>query len=139
EFLEACAARRAAQRIDAAGIARLRAILAEQARAVKQRDAAGYVRSNAEVHRLIAQAAGNGRLAQMLAMLENQMRIALHRVAGEESHMRAGYEEHGKILAAIAARDAERAERAMRAHIAHTIARVREVQRTRQAAGEGRA
>src|SRR6266542_1988805 len=51
EFVEAGAARLAAARIDKAGIDRLRRILAEQKRAVKDKDAAGYFRTNSELHR----------------------------------------------------------------------------------------
>src|SRR3954454_21776569 len=46
-FLEACAARLAAQRIAAEQIKALRAMLREQEAAVKSTDAAGYFRTNA--------------------------------------------------------------------------------------------
>src|SRR5215475_11209851 len=62
EFLEAGAARLAAQRIDSAGVERLQKILAEQQRAVKDHDADGYFRTNAELHRAIALGAVNQRL-----------------------------------------------------------------------------
>src|SRR5262245_31896745 len=50
EFLEAGAARLCAQRIDEAGVERLKKIIAEQQRAVKDHDADGYFRTNAELH-----------------------------------------------------------------------------------------
>lgn len=125
EFLEAGAARLAAARIDKAGVERLRAILAAQKRAVKEKDAAGYFRTNAELHRAIAEAAGNARLEQVLHTLENQMRIALRRAAGNESHIRAGHDEHRRVVEAIAAGDETAAEQAMRQHIASTIGRLR--------------
>jgi DNA-binding GntR family transcriptional regulator len=125
EFLEAGAARLCAQRIDAAGVQHLQAILATQEQAVRAGDTAGYFVTNLELHRAIAAAAGNPRLTQILINLENQMHIALHRIAGDTSHMRAGYQEHARIVAAIAARDADAAEQAMRKHIANTIARSR--------------
>jgi DNA-binding GntR family transcriptional regulator len=127
EFLEAGAARLCANRIDRAGAERLRTILAEQKRAVKERDADGYFRTNAELHRAIALGAGNQRLEQVLLVLENQMRIALHRVADDAGHMRAGHEEHVAVVEAIAAGNAEVAEQAMRRHIANTIERSRGV------------
>jgi DNA-binding GntR family transcriptional regulator len=123
-FLEACAARFAAQRITDEQIKALRAILREQEAAVKSTDAAGYFRTNADLHRIIANAAGNDRLTQILATLEDQMRIALHRVAADRTHMRAGLAEHRAVVGAIAARDAAVAEQRMRAHIESTIARV---------------
>lgn len=126
EFLEAGAACLCAERIDDAGIARLRAILAAQMRAVRGRDAAGYFRTNADLHRAIALCAGNERLQNILLVLENQMRIALHRISADATHMRAGHDEHAAIVAAIADRKPAAAERAMRKHIAMTIARIRQ-------------
>ncbi len=125
EFLEAAAARLCAQRIDAAGIARLERIMAEQAEAVRLRAADGYFATNAALHREIATHAANARLAQILDTLENQMRLALHRIATDPTHMEAGYTEHARVVAAIAARDADAAEQAMRAHIAATIGRIK--------------
>jgi DNA-binding GntR family transcriptional regulator len=61
----------------------------------------------------------------MLRTLENQMRIALHRVASNEDHMRSGYDEHRRVVEAIAAGDEDAADRAMRMHIANTIGRLR--------------
>jgi DNA-binding GntR family transcriptional regulator len=125
EFLEAGAAQLAARRIDDAGIDRLQQILAEQKRAVKDKDAAGYFRTNSQLHGAIAAAAGNARLEQILGNLENQMRIALNRIAGDERHIRAGFAEHRQIVEAIAARDEAAAAAAMRTHIANTIERLR--------------
>jgi DNA-binding GntR family transcriptional regulator len=126
EFLEAGAARLCARRIDKAAVEGLRRILADQKRAVKSNDAAGYFRTNAALHRAIAAAAGNARLAQILGTLENQMRIALDRVARDQRHMRAGCDEHQRIVEAIAAAEEDAAEQAMRVHIANTIRRLRE-------------
>src|SRR5215470_12867684 len=125
EFLEAGAARLAAQRIDAAGVERLRGILAEQKRAVNDKDAAGYFRTNSQLHGAIAAASGNARLEHILRTLENQMRIALNRVANDERHIRGGYAEHRRVVEAIAKHDEDAAEQAMRTHIASTIARLR--------------
>jgi DNA-binding GntR family transcriptional regulator len=127
EFLEAGAARLAAARIDAAGAQHLQSILASQKQAVQAGDTAGYFRTNLDLHRAIAAAAGNPRLTQILLNLENQMRIALHRIAGDAAHMRAGHAEHARIVATIAAHDPDAAEAAMRQHIASTIARGRAV------------
>src|SRR5262249_48772873 len=125
EFLEAGAARLCARRINKAGLDHLRGILAEQKRAVKDKDAAGYFSTNAALHGAIAAAGGNARLEQMLRTLENQMRIALHRVASEEGHMRSGYDEHQRVVEAIAAHDEDAADQAMRTHIAQATARLR--------------
>src|SRR3954452_23719806 len=60
-FLEACAARLAAQRITDEQIKALHGILREQQAVVKAADAAGYFRTNAALHRVVADAAGNNR------------------------------------------------------------------------------
>jgi DNA-binding GntR family transcriptional regulator len=124
-FLEAGAARLCAERITEAGIGALRTILREQEAAVKAGDAAGYFRTNAALHRAIARAAGNERLVLILATLEDQMRIALHRLVAYHAHLRAGLGEHRAVVEAIAARDASAAERRMRRHIENTAARLR--------------
>jgi len=124
-FLEAGAASLSAQRITEDGLKELRAILREQEAAVKGGDAAGYFRTNAMLHRAIARAAGNERLAQMLDVLEDQMRMALRDVAANRAHMREGLAEHRAVIDAIAARDPAGAEQRMRRHIESTIARSR--------------
>jgi DNA-binding GntR family transcriptional regulator len=122
-FLEAGAANLCAQRASATLATALREILREQESAVKEGDAAGYFRTNAALHRAIAQGAGNERLAEILRRLEDQMRIALREVAANRAHMREGLVEHRAVVEAIAARDAAAAEQQMRRHIAKTIAR----------------
>jgi DNA-binding GntR family transcriptional regulator len=124
-FLEAGAASLCAQRASGGDIKELRKILREQEAAVKTGDAAGYFRTNAALHRAIAGGAGNERLAQILENLEDRMRIALHRVAANRAHMRAGLSEHRAVVAAIAARAAAAAEQRMRRHIENTVARMR--------------
>lgn len=124
-FLEAGAAHFCAQRAGAPVVKALREILREQEAAVKSADAAGYFRTNAALHRAIAQGAGNERLAQTLGILEDQMRIALREVAASRAHMHEGLAEHRAVVEAIAARDASAAEQRMRRHIESTIARSR--------------
>jgi len=122
-FLEAGAARFCAERAAATTVKALRALLREQEGAVKSADAAGYFRTNAALHRAIAEGAGNERLAQTLGVLEDQMRIALREVAASRAHMREGLAEHRAVVEAIAAHDANAAEQRMRRHIESTIAR----------------
>jgi len=124
-FIEAGAAHLAAQRASKDLAKEMRAILREQETAVSAADATGYFRTNAALHRVIAQAAGNERLAQILNALEDQMRIALHQVSANKAHMREGLTEHRGVVEAIAEGKAETAEQRMRAHIERTIARSR--------------
>ena len=61
----------------------------------------------------------------MLAVLEGQMRIALHQVVQSRKHMKQGLLEHTQVVAAIATRQVADAERAMRDHIASTKRRLK--------------
>ena len=124
EFLEALAARLCAPRCAPATAEALKAILDDQERTIAARDAPGYFRTNAEFHRRIAQGSGNRRLITFQALLQDQMALALTRVARQAEHMDAGLKEHRRILRAIAARDADKAESAMRTHIANTATRL---------------
>jgi DNA-binding GntR family transcriptional regulator len=135
EYLESAAARYCAERADPDGITRMDEMLDRQRLAVAGQDAAAYFRTNAELHRLIAQAAGNPRLAEILERFEGQMAIALHRVSSDPAHMREGLREHEAIVAAILNGDGEAAERAMRRHIAATLARVRRLHATEMQSG----
>ncbi|PWT89256.1 MAG: GntR family transcriptional regulator [Proteobacteria bacterium] len=128
EYLEAAAARYCAERIADRSIATLEATLVRQKQAVDAADAQLYYESNAELHRLIAEGAGNPGLVRMLEHLEGQMAIALRRISTSRAHMRSGYREHVQIVSQLRARDAAKAEGAMRAHIAATLARVRQQQ-----------
>ena len=125
EYVEAAAARYCAERIDRKGVALLEAVLIRQKQAVADSDAQAYYQTNADLHREIAAHARNPRLAAMLGQLEGQMSIALQRISASRTHMRAGLQEHGEIVARIRAGDGAKAENSMRTHIAATLARVK--------------
>ena len=120
EGVEAQAARLCAERAGSAALQSLADILKRQAAVVNQDDAAGWYDTNAEFHRLIAEGAGNRRLAEVLLALQRQMRLGLRRVSSHREQRRRGLAEHRAIFAAIKAHDPQASERLMRAHIAST-------------------
>nr|WP_232307062.1 GntR family transcriptional regulator [Sphingomonas sp. Y57] len=123
EGLEIMTARRAAERIDAAGVARLEAILADHEAALEDGDLARHVELDAGFHAAIREAAGNDRLARQLGQIELQLRVLNGRLSRAEGWSgRAVLGDHAAIARAIAARDADAAERYMRAHIERTRA-----------------
>lgn len=128
-FLEAASARYCALRATSALREDLQRILRRQEQAVARGRAEGYYETNGQLHRLIAQGAGNAQLAAMLGQLEGQMTIALQDISTSPAHMTEGLEEHARIVAAIGAGDPDAAETVMRAHISATLARVQALRR----------
>lgn len=123
EGLEIMTARRAAERIDAAGVARLEAILADHEAVLEEGDLARHIELDAAFHAAIREAAGNDRLARQLGRIEVQLRVLNGRLSRAEGWSgRAVLRDHDAIAAAIIARDAAAAERHMRAHIGRTRA-----------------
>lgn len=115
EALEGLAARAAAPRASDSELAALREICAAYEGARDWRERA---RHGSEFHRLVAEAARNGRLAGALSAIAAQ--ISMVRRAELRAFAARGpeaAEEHRSILDAIAARDPEAAERAARAHV----------------------
>ncbi|WP_297855067.1 GntR family transcriptional regulator [Elioraea sp.] len=142
--LEGIAARLAAQRIGAADLAALEAILAELRRATESLDREALVEANDRYHALVLKAADNVFLANAVRGLRGYFLITQARMRTMRLRPELAMAEHEAIFAALAAHDAEAAERAMRAHIARTVetlwgpgaapaARLRRVRRRRNA------
>ena len=87
-------------------------MLITQKAIVQQDDADGWYDTN--VHGLIAEHAGNRRLAELLLALQRQMRLGLLRVSSQREQRRRGLAEHEAILKAISGREPDLAERLMR-------------------------
>lgn len=118
-MLEAHAARRAATRFDADGLAALHACNAVIEAAVRQDqpDIPAFLSGNREFHRLIVDAAQSPRLAVTLATLVEQpvvRRTALH--YGRDQLARSA-SEHRELILAFEARDADWAHAVMMGHI----------------------
>lgn len=115
--LESICAARAAERVDASGVERLRAIGEAMRAAVADGDAETYSRGNHDLHAAVLQLSGMRVAPEMVSRLRAQnvryrIRLAMHRNRPSVS-----LPEHLAIIDAIAARDAARAEAAMRAHL----------------------
>jgi DNA-binding GntR family transcriptional regulator len=116
--VEALVARKAAERIDDAGVDRLRVILAGMERSVAAGDLRAFLKSNADFHEAISAIAGHATSAHVLSLLKwqgvrNQNRSILHPGRVKES-----FEEHRRIFEALSGHDPARAEQAMLAHFA---------------------
>jgi DNA-binding GntR family transcriptional regulator len=115
--LEALAARRAAQRITAAGLDGVRALLDECQAALEANDYASYGEADARFHRALAGAADNPILVELLDSL--RLRIQLFRdLANREAGLRErAAAERAQILAALERRDGEATARLLAEHI----------------------
>ena len=118
-MLEAHAARRAATRLDAAGVAALRDCNAAIEAAVSrgEPDIRAFLDSNREFHRLIVEAARSPRLAATLATLVEHAvvrRTALHYGRGQ---LEQSAREHRELILAFEARDPDWAHAVMTGHI----------------------
>ncbi len=115
--LEAHAARLAAQRATPEQIAEMEALFAQADEIIKSNDYRQLIRLDHQAHRLLAQAAHNEFLEEILERLYTHVLrlwyISLHKV----SRLSEAIEEHRDIIAAVKAGDGEQAAQIMRAHI----------------------
>jgi len=115
--LEICAVRLAARRATAAQIDAMEALFHDADRLLGDGDNYQLIQLDHQAHRLVAEAAHNEFLEDMLDHLYNHVLrlwyVSLQRV----QRMREAIEEHREIVAAIRASDAERAALVMHAHI----------------------
>lgn len=127
--VETEAAALAAQRRDAAQLARMREALDAFAVAVEEgRDAIG---PDFQFHQEIARATGNARFVDLMSALGTgaipraRLRGAVERSEEQKAYLKRVNVEHESILDAIAAGDAEAARAAMRTHLANSRERRR--------------
>lgn len=119
--LEGIAARLAAERIGAAGLARLAVILEELRAATRTLDREMLVEANDCYHALVLKAADNVFLTNAVRGLRGYFLITQARMRAVRLKPELAMAEHEAIFAALAAHDADTAEAAMRAHIARTV------------------
>lgn len=123
EGLEIMTAHRAAERMSAEAVTRLRCLLTEHEEVIQAGDLARHVELDSAFHGLIRDGVGNARLARQLVQIDQQLLVlnsSLSRAKGWSG--RAVMRDHAAIVNAIAARDPAGAERHMRAHIQRTRA-----------------
>ncbi|GAA5232123.1 GntR family transcriptional regulator [Verticiella sediminum] len=124
EALEGLAARMAAERVAAHGLAEPFLAAAAATAEADDQGAAAFSRQNRTLHQLIVDFSDNAQLAESL----EQMRIPLARLhirsAVDASYRDDSRDEHKAVIAAIAAGDADAAETAMRQHLRQAASRV---------------
>lgn len=118
EVLDGLAARLAAGRPDAGGLAGLERALGRMGACVERGDPTHWFRSHVQFHEEIIRAAGNRHLARLSAVVRLSIRQFHPMLLQTPRRFADANREHRLIFEAITARDPETAERAARAHIA---------------------
>lgn len=113
-LLEAEAARMAARQADDDGIARLRKLRRRGVEALEADDVEAMVSANAELHAAITELSGNAPLAELTAQVDRRVRWYYTPVARKRG--RQSWDEHERIIDAIAAGEPDEAASLMRAH-----------------------
>lgn len=116
-LLEGQAARMAADRIDATGVARLRALVTAMDRAARAGDRVAVSEANAEFHRAVWDIAGNRRLAAMVAGLVQTPMVQRTFQRYRPADLRRSLGQHRELVDALEAADPAWAEAVMRSHI----------------------
>lgn len=129
--LEGLIARRAAERIDDAGLATLQAIIGEMRERQDRGDLLGYSQYNARFHRTILELAHHETAAALLGLLQSQSVRYQFRTVLAPGRSARSLAEHEAIFAALRDRDPDRAERAARTHVMNVIETVRAVAASR--------
>jgi DNA-binding GntR family transcriptional regulator len=120
--LEGVAAALAAERMDAAGLARLAAILARMKSGTEAADHDALDEANEEFHALIHRATGNLFLIRSLGSLRAYDNLGRHRAIGSQPRdLPKALREHRAIVAALRRRDPALAEARMRGHILRSL------------------
>ena len=115
--LEGLAVRLTAQRIDAAGAARLQACLARQRELLALGDLLGASDANADLHAALLELSGHNTALRLIHALNSQTVRYQYRTILIPGRSAASVEEHAAIVGAVVAGDADGAEEAMRTHL----------------------
>ncbi|OZI30337.1 hypothetical protein CAL29_20040 [Bordetella genomosp. 10] len=124
-----------AERITAAQVATLRALLARMDEIADLGEVHTYYPVNLEFHKQIASMAGNGRLNAIYQSFVRELHIQRYRALSSPDVLHISNSEHREIVDAVEARDPVRALIAGRAHILNGMVRAKKA----QPAGEAKA
>lgn len=124
EAVDGVAARLAAERADADGVARLRAQIVLQQATVEPWDASAYTLANVEFHMMVMELSGNRFVQAELPLVRMTSQVFTPALLVPEERGKAAVADHEAIVEAIAARDPATAERLARDHIRTTIERL---------------
>ncbi|MBK0332889.1 FadR family transcriptional regulator [Brachybacterium sp. MASK1Z-5] len=122
--LESYTARLAADRISAEQLEKLRGTTATMAESLE--DLKAFVAADAAFHEVLATAADNAMLTDLLQVTRSLLRVYNDRAVRDRDDMEAAHAEHAQILAALEERNGERAASAMVAHMATARDRILE-------------
>ncbi|WP_236788682.1 GntR family transcriptional regulator [Amycolatopsis sp. GM8] len=117
-ILESESARLAAEHADEASVQRLRDICAGGEAALASDDIDGMVAANAELHRVVTELSGNQVLLDFVTQVDRRVRWYYTPIARQRG--KKSWQEHGKLIDAIARGDADRAAQIMREHTDRT-------------------
>lgn len=123
--IEVIVAGLAAERRSETDLAALEACLASMASQAERGSNTAFVDADVEFHLVLAEAAGNSALRDILASIQSLLRAWIGRVIAE-GHEQSSYEEHVPIVAAVRAQDPDAASAAMDAHLRSAASRLRD-------------
>ncbi len=106
-----------ATRLDEDAERTLREFIERMDAAIEARDGALYHRLNTEFHGYVMEATRNPRLIELNNMLEDELKLYLHKGVFSPSQMQASNLEHRRIVQAVLAGDAVAAADALESHI----------------------
>jgi DNA-binding GntR family transcriptional regulator len=115
--LEGLAVRQTAERIDAAGSARLQACLDRQRELLELGDLLGASDANADLHAALLELSGHGTARRLIRALNSQTVRHQYRTILIPGRSAASVSEHAAIVEAVIAGRPDDAENAMRSHL----------------------
>jgi DNA-binding GntR family transcriptional regulator len=115
--LEGLAVRLTAERIDDAGVARLRALLERHRELLEGGDLLGASDANADLHAALLELSGHGTARRLIRALNSQTVRYQYRTILIPGRPAASVAEHTAIVEAVVAGRADDAEAAMRSHL----------------------
>src|SRR5215218_9520277 len=121
EAVECAVVREAAGHVTRAGVANLKASLARQRRAARDKDAEGLFALDEQFHRLLAELAGRPSAWRVVEDVKPQMDRVRFIDMTDAMPMRVVIDQHTAIVSAIAASDPGAAEAAMRDHLSEIL------------------
>lgn len=119
-MLEVPAARTAAASMGERQVAAVEVELAAMGARLDPPDEAAFMAHDRRFHALLLEAAGNQRLAALVADLRDQVNLRGASTVGRGRDLRAIYDEHERIVAALRDGDQEAVAEAMRRHLEQT-------------------
>lgn len=123
--VEPLAVRLATARMTASDAARGRALVAQGKRLAASGDAKAILQADVDFHAWIYALSGNPLIAETMQLNWQHLRRAMSEVLRQPSMSKPVWEEHGRIVEAMAAGDADRAAQRMYDHIVVAYQRVR--------------